>query len=162
MFSEFIHAIGCLRISFLFKAEYHFIVGFPGSSDSKESACNHRRPGLNPWVGKIPWRRAWQPIPAFMPGEPHGQRSLVGYSPWGRKDLDMTEWLSTAQHTISLYEETTFSWSIHLLMDISVASTLDYCLLQTQVWKSLSKTLLSILSDAQRSRVARSDHLLRV
>ena len=41
--------------------------------------------------GLLYWRRAWQPTPAFLPGEAHGQRSLVGYSPWGRKGLDMTE-----------------------------------------------------------------------
>jgi len=56
-------------------------------------------PGFNPWVGKIPWRRAWQPTPVFLSGESHGQRSLVGYSPWGPKDLDMTEQLSIAQHS---------------------------------------------------------------
>ena len=39
------------------------------------------RPGFDPWDGKIPWRRAWQPTPVFLPGESHGQRSLVGYSP---------------------------------------------------------------------------------
>ena len=39
------------------------------------------RDRFNPWVGKIPWRRAWQPTPIFLPGESHGQRSLVGYSP---------------------------------------------------------------------------------
>ena len=42
-----------------------------------------RRPGVNPWVGTIPWRREWQPTPVFLPGESHGQRSLAGYSPWG-------------------------------------------------------------------------------
>ena len=42
------------------------------------------------WVGKIPWRRAWQPTPVFLPGESHGQRSLAGYSPWGRKELNTT------------------------------------------------------------------------
>ena len=42
-------------------------------------------------VGKIPWRRKWQSTPGLLPGKSHGQRSLVGYSPWGRKDLDMTE-----------------------------------------------------------------------
>ena len=42
-------------------------------------------------VGKIPWRREWKPTPVFLPGEFHGQKSLVGYSPWGRKELDMTE-----------------------------------------------------------------------
>ena len=46
---------------------------------------------FNPWVRKILWRRSWQPPPVFLPGEPHGQRSLVGYSPWGRKDSDTTE-----------------------------------------------------------------------
>ena len=49
------------------------------------------------WVGKIPWRRARQPTPVFLPGESHGQRSLAGYSPWDRKELDTTERLSTAQ-----------------------------------------------------------------
>ena len=57
-------------------------------------------PGMqfDPWVGKIPWRRKWQPIPVLLPGESHGGRSLVGYSPWGRKQLDVTERL----HFLSL------------------------------------------------------------
>ena len=42
------------------------------------------------WVGKIPWRRKWQPTPVFLPGKSHGQRSLVGYSPWGYKESDTT------------------------------------------------------------------------
>ena len=51
----------------------------------EESACQCRRFRLCPWVGKIPWRRKWQPTPVFLPGKPHGQRSLVGYSPQGHK-----------------------------------------------------------------------------
>ena len=47
--------------------------------------------GFNPWVGKIPWRRKSQPTPVFLPGKSHGRSSLVGYSPWGRKESDMTE-----------------------------------------------------------------------
>ena len=46
-------------------------------------ACHCRRHRFDPWVRKIPWRRKWQPTPVFMPGKSHGQRSLVGYSPWG-------------------------------------------------------------------------------
>ena len=65
--------------------------GFPGSSDGKESACNSGDPGFNPWVGKIPWRRKWQLTSVFMPGESHRQTSLVGNSPWGRKESDTTE-----------------------------------------------------------------------
>ena len=50
-----------------------------------------RSPRFDPWVGKIIWRKEWQPIPVFLPGEFHGQRSLMGHSPWGRKELDTTE-----------------------------------------------------------------------
>ena len=48
---------------------------------------------FDPWIGKIRWRREWQPIPVFFPGESHGQRSLEGYSPWDCKELDKTELL---------------------------------------------------------------------
>ena len=50
-----------------------------------------RRPGFDPWVEKIPWRRPWKSSPGFLPGKSHGQRSLVGYGPWGHKESDMTE-----------------------------------------------------------------------
>ena len=59
-----------------------------------ESTCNAGdacRHGFDPWVGKIPGRRVWQPTPVFLPGESHRQRSLVGYSPWGHKESDTTE-----------------------------------------------------------------------
>ena len=65
--------------------------GFPGGSDSKESACNAGDLGSIPGVRKIPWRREWQHTPVFLPGEFHGQRSLVGPSPWGRKESDTSE-----------------------------------------------------------------------
>ena len=55
----------------------------------------YRRPGFDPWARKIPWRRKWQTSPVFLAGEFKGQRRLVGYSPWGRKELDTTEWGST-------------------------------------------------------------------
>ena len=50
-----------------------------------------RRPGFIPWVGKIPWRRKWQPTAVFSPEESHGQKSLADYSSWGRQELDTTE-----------------------------------------------------------------------
>ena len=46
---------------------------------------------FNPWIGKFPWTREWQPTLVLLPGESYGQRRLVGYSPWGCKELDMTE-----------------------------------------------------------------------
>ena len=51
-------------------------------------------PRFNPWVGMIPWSREWLPTPVFLHREFHGQRSLVGYSPWDCKETDTTEWLS--------------------------------------------------------------------
>ena len=51
----------------------------------KESACQNRRCRFDPWVGRIPWRRKWQPPPVFLPGKSHGQRSLAGCSLWGLK-----------------------------------------------------------------------------
>ena len=66
---------------------------FPGGSDSKSICLQCRRPGFDPWVRKIPWRRKWQPTAVLLPGKSHGQRNLVGYSPWGRKESDTTEQL---------------------------------------------------------------------
>ena len=68
--------------------------GLPRWLSGKESTSQCRRPKFNSWVGNIPWRRKWQPIPVFFPGKSHGQRSLVGYSPWGHKELDTTEQLN--------------------------------------------------------------------
>ena len=51
----------------------------------------HKRCRFDAWVQKMPWRRPWQPTPVFLSGEFHGQRSLVGYSPWGHKGSDTTE-----------------------------------------------------------------------
>ena len=69
-------------------------MGFPRGASGKESACQCRRSqrcGIDPWAGKMPWKRAWQPTAVFLPEEFHGQRSLAGYSPWGCKESDMTE-----------------------------------------------------------------------
>ena len=77
----------------------HFVT-IPGASQvalvvkNKKTACQcrtHKRCGFDPGVRKIPWRRAWQPTPLFLPGNFHEQRSPVGYSPWGRKESEMTE-----------------------------------------------------------------------
>ena len=70
--------------------------GFPDGPAGKESACNagDRRHWFNPWILNIPWRRQWQPTPVFLPGKSYGERSLMGYSPWGHKELDTTEQLT--------------------------------------------------------------------
>ena len=60
------------------------------------NARNRRKCGFDPWVGKIPWSRKWQPIPRFLPGNSHEQRSLKGYSPWVSKSKRL---LSDCTHT---------------------------------------------------------------
>ena len=81
-------------------------VGFLGGSSGNKQTNKQTKPTYqcsNPkklrfilWVGRIPWRRAWQPTPVFLPRESHGQRGLVGYSPWSRTESDTTQ---VTQHT---------------------------------------------------------------
>ena len=70
----------------------------PRWHSGKEHACQCRRckrHKFDPWIRKIPWRRKWQPIPVLLPRKSHGQRGLVGYSPWGHEESDMIRLLST-------------------------------------------------------------------
>ena len=93
--------------------------------------CQYRRHGFdtwvdstcqcNPWVGKIPWRKKWQPTPVFLPGKSHEQRSLVGYNPWGRKESDRTERLNS---------NTCFKMTeLHFLLRCVLASTFKVLLM---------------------------------
>ena len=88
-------------------------MGFPGGPDSKESTRNAGRPSFKHWVVKITWRRAQQPTPVFSLGESHGQRNLVGYRSWGRKESDTTEQLSIA-HSLCLDASTDGKFSSSL------------------------------------------------
>ena len=77
-------------------------MGFPGGSAVKKPPANQgRRLRFHPWVGKIPWRRKWQPAPVSSPEKSHEQRSLVGYRPWGHMEWDMIkhEHMHTHIHT---------------------------------------------------------------
>ena len=102
MFMEEISSfsLNCLKrchweVFFFFFFFPHSQWGFPCGSDGIVCLqCG--RTEFNPWVRKIPWIRKWQPTPVYLPGECHGLRSLVGYSPWGCKELDTTE---VTEHT---------------------------------------------------------------
>ena len=78
-----------------FRAQHPFIFNYylPGGSARIRLQC--RRCVFDPWVGKVPWRKKWQPTPVFLPGKFHGQKSLVGYSPWSCKESDTDEQLNT-------------------------------------------------------------------
>ena len=86
---QYLPASGSFPMSQLFIKTRHKItvdfetqMDFPDFTSGKEPTCQcgrHRKHGFDPWVGKIPWRRAWQLTPVFLPGESHGQRSLAGY-----------------------------------------------------------------------------------
>ena len=64
--------------------------GLPWWLSGKEPACQCRKHEFDPWVGKIPWSRKWQPTPILLPGTLHGQRSRVGYSPWGHSQTQQS------------------------------------------------------------------------
>ena len=84
---------GSMLVNFL-ETSTSYTWGFPGSIGDKESIFqfrSHKKLGFDPWVRKIPWRRAWQPTPVFLPGESHGQRSLAGSGPLDHKELVTTE-----------------------------------------------------------------------
>ena len=100
----------------ILKSMYLGVEGFPGGSAGKESACNAEDLGSVPGLGRVPWRRKWQPTPVFLPGEFH--------SPWGRKESDMTEQLSlhwelNANKKIFKLNKNSFYSSVSL---ISIAS----------------------------------------
>ena len=91
-------ALKCGQRSLEYFSHLSSPVGLPKWLSAKESACQGRRcrrPGFDPWVGNIPWRKKWQPTPGVLPGESRGQRSLAGDSPWGRTESDTTERLNT-------------------------------------------------------------------
>ena len=84
------HSIHCTRHDHIYVYLRNYYSWLPRWLSGKEPICQSRRHRFDPWVGRIPWRRKWQPTPVFLPGESHGQRSLVYYSPCGCKELDTT------------------------------------------------------------------------
>ena len=88
-----------------------------------DQSRRRKRSGSDPWVGRIPWRRAWQPTPVFLPGESNGQRSLEGYSPWGLKGLDTTEETNVPMHTHDLF----FSLSVPHSLGQEASKNLGRC-----------------------------------
>ena len=103
---------------------------YPDVLSSRESTCQcrrHRRCRFKPSIGKIPWRRKWQPTPVFLPGKFHGQRSLVDYSPWGHEESNMTEHAHTMMYRVQIYE---IFWTVerHQVYAISNVPTqhIDY------------------------------------
>ena len=81
------------KLQFL-QSLWGFPWGLSGRGLSGRVHLQCRRPGFDPWVGKVPWRGEWQPTPVFLPGKLHGQRSLAGHSPWGRKE-SRHDWATT-------------------------------------------------------------------
>ena len=112
--------------------------GIPGWCSGKEPTCRRcRRPRFDPWVGRIPCRRAWQPTLAFLPGESHGQRSLAGYSLWGRKESDSTE------HTIR-----------ERLENLLVATKQGYLKEMSLLFNTLSRLVITFLPRSKRFSIS--------
>ena len=90
----------CILFCLYFIYSFYFVFNLAHMASllSADIAGDTGDGGFDPWVGKIPWGRKWQPTPVFLPGESHGQRSLAGYSPKGCKEFHTTKGLST--HTL--------------------------------------------------------------
>ena len=76
--------------------QYNYVEIHPCWLRQQRASLKCRRPGFDPWIRKIPWRRKWQPTPVFLPGKSHGWRSLVGYTPWGHR---VRHYWATNTHT---------------------------------------------------------------
>ena len=112
------------RSSCSWSKRYWFIDLVPWWLSGKKSACQCRRRGFDPWVGKTTWRRKWQLTPIFLPGESHGQRSLAGYSPWDRKESDTTEQLNNNTHNPSVPAKTVTKTTQFLFHTVLASKTL--------------------------------------
>ena len=122
-------------------------LGFPGGTSGKEPTyqCRrYKRHGFDPWVRKVPWRREWLPTPILLPGESHGQKSLVGYSPRGHKESDTTEPLSMHSPYVQL------NWfAIHLGLT-------QYCTL-TLVQYKINTFFLKQCFEVEKHFIGRSE-----
>ena len=98
----------CWILQLFWEARYRD--GLSRWHSGKGSTFQFRRCKFNPWDRKIFWRRKWQPTPVLLPGESHGQKSLAGYSPWGRKESDTTACI----HEDTEMEFKKYSVSVHL------------------------------------------------
>ena len=93
--------------------------GFWGGTSGKQPACQRRRRkrhGFDPWVSKIPWKRAWQPTSVFLPGESHGQGTLAGCSPLTHKESDTTD--VTYTHCLLLPSQSLFPFDNRILLSL--------------------------------------------
>ena len=108
------HILFVLEIAQGHPSEFFRLYHFPGGSDGKESDCNSGGPGSVPGSRKLPCRRKWQATPVFLPGKAHGQRNLVGYSPWSQKVMDTIERLPfhfTSPQWVFQTRPLVFPWS---------------------------------------------------
>ena len=114
--------IGASYGSFSFLRKLYCSLGFPGGASGKEPVCPWRRCkrfGFHPWVGKIPWRRIWQPSPVFLPGEFHRWRSLMGYNRQGHKESGRTLWMSSEMKKV-------FWENVYAKTEVEDSSQLSY------------------------------------
>ena len=128
----------------------------------RQSVCLQcGRPGFHPWVGKVhwrrkwrSWRRKWQPTPGLLPGKSQGQRSLVGYSPWGRRELDRTEPLHFPFLSIPSRGR-----SLHVWWEIVMASYKEFQMLSLLRWLfAFSKCLFSLCNDSKQELIVYVEH----
>ena len=127
---------------------------FPGGTSGKESTCQCRRCRVHPWVGKIPWRRKWQPTPAFLPGESHGQRSLAGYSPWVAKSQTLQlsmhayTWKLLTVYILNILttKKRVIMWCDRSINNVMVVTILQYIPNQHIVHLKFTQWYMSIMS----------------
>ena len=132
--------------------------GLPWWFSDKESTCQCRRCVFHLCIGKIPWRRKWQPTPGFLPGESHGWWSLVGYSPQGHKGSDMTEQLHLLHSFMYWFYE---DWVVFIRFFFFCPGTYISCFSFCNFWHNIFFTVLDtfILPLAIPVPVGKASHM---
>ena len=105
----------------------------------KESACHVGDPGLIPGLRRVPLRREWLPTKVFLSGEFHGQRSLVGYSPCGHKESNMTEWLILL--VLCTFLPHLYCYHMHLRIWKFNCGELHLCIVSSTLKNNLRQTI---------------------
>ena len=126
--------------------------GLPRWCNGEESVCpcrRCRRREFDPWVGKFPWRRTWLPTPVFLPRASHGQRSLAGCSPQGRREPDATE--HTAGTLLKRLPLKKIVSSTKALSNHSICITLPFLENETES-HTMTKNWLKVICPSAKSR----------
>jgi len=151
---------GLLGLGIILPLDMPFL-GFPGGSVVKNPPTNAENMDSIPRLSKMPWRRKWQPTPVFLPAKSHEQKSLVGYSPWGRKSIGHDLVTKRAKHTIYHYFQGVEQSPNNVLLIFTHKAVLNLSRYDSSSWIEQNSILFRHLIEESGSRLITLAHILQ-